>query len=193
LDRTSAESAQRKRYRREILSYFHKHSRNYDLSATALSLGTIGRVRTRTVEMLALKRGHRVLDICTGTGETALYLLRAGYRAAGIDFSLPMLREAVKKGLHTKAPFIHGDALYLPFCDNSFHGATISFGLHEMPQEVMEDILRESARLLVPGGKLVVTDWNLPPQPRSLQPPHRCIRDPLLSRLPGDRPGMPHA
>jgi len=159
------ESTERNHYRREILSYFSEHAHSYDRSATIISLGKIGRVRKWTAEMLSLTSGDRVLDLCTGTGETARYLLTAGYKAVGIDFSFPMLRQALKKRGRHRIPLLHGDALYLPFRDDSFRGTTISFGFHEMPLEVMEEIVKETARVLKSGGMLVITDWNLPSNP----------------------------
>jgi len=103
----------------------------------------------------------RVLDICCGTGRQCLFLDRAGVEAAGVDSSSAMLAVARKRSPPAVAYF-RQDAVRLGFADNSFHGAVICLALHEKPHEAQKAILREAARVLIPGGPLFLVDFVLP-------------------------------
>jgi demethylmenaquinone methyltransferase/2-methoxy-6-polyprenyl-1,4-benzoquinol methylase len=99
-----------------------------------------------------------VLDVATGTGDLALALNRAGAgRVVGLDFSGRMLREAVRKAAHSSSPgsvaWVAGDAMALPFRDDTFDAVTVAFGLRNMPSYA--GALREMARVLRSGGTLV--------------------------------------
>jgi demethylmenaquinone methyltransferase / 2-methoxy-6-polyprenyl-1,4-benzoquinol methylase len=99
----------------------------------------------------------RVLDVATGTGDLAIALRDAGADdVIGLDFSAPMLEEAVRK--EAKAPgvrritWVEGDAMSLPFPNQSFDAVTVAFGLRNMPS--YPAALREMSRVLRPGGTL---------------------------------------
>jgi demethylmenaquinone methyltransferase / 2-methoxy-6-polyprenyl-1,4-benzoquinol methylase len=100
----------------------------------------------------------RVLDVATGTGDLALALRDAGAgEVIGLDFSAPMLREAARKeavaGPERSIAWIEGDAMALPFPDESVDAVTVAFGLRNMPDYAAA--LREMARVVKPGGRLV--------------------------------------
>lgn len=125
----------------------------YDLMNTLMSAGAHVRWRRRAA---AYCRGaRRVLDVATGTGDMA-----AAVRApvVGLDCTRPMLRRArVKYAL----PLVEGDALRLPFRAGTFDAVTIAFGVRNFADLGVG--LRELARVLAPGGRLIVLELVMPP------------------------------
>ncbi len=122
--------------------------------------------RRRAAAVLGLPPGSPVLDLCCGTGDQATALRRRGARVAAADFCVPMLAIARHKFARTAAPrpaALAADALSLPFSDRHFAGATVSFGLRNVAD--LDAALRELARVLRPGGKLVVLDATVPRWP----------------------------
>ena len=116
----------------------------------------------RSVAQQAEQAGCRsVLDVCCGTGRQCLFLHRSGIQATGVDLSPAMLAEARKKSPAAVA-YSRQDAAQMGFADNSFHGAVICLALHEKPYETQKAILRETARVLVPGGLLFLVDFVVP-------------------------------
>jgi demethylmenaquinone methyltransferase/2-methoxy-6-polyprenyl-1,4-benzoquinol methylase len=118
------------------------------------------------VAVLGLPAGSAVLDLCCGTGDQATALRRRGARVAAADFCVPMLAIARHKFARTAAPrpaALAADALALPFPDRHFAGATVSFGLRNVAD--LDTALRQLARVLRPGGRLVVLDATVPRRP----------------------------
>ncbi len=115
--------------------------------------------RRRMVRLVAAGNPRAVLDLATGSGDVALELQRHIPTAAvtGVDFCLPMLEIAAEKGVRH---LICADGLRLPFQDGVFDAVTISFGLRNM--ESYPAGLREMARVLRPGGLLVLLDGSVP-------------------------------
>jgi ubiquinone/menaquinone biosynthesis C-methylase UbiE len=101
---------------------------------------------------------REVLDICCGTGHQDLLLAESGIRVVGIDRSPSMLDVARKKS-RQRIPFLLSDARSLPFKDNSFDGALVSFALHENEPGLWFPMIREAIRVLRPEGKLLVVDY----------------------------------
>jgi len=99
----------------------------------------------------------RILDVATGTGDLALALRSAGADVVGLDFSAAMLAEAIRKEAETvgsqHVSWVEGDAMSLPFPDESFDAVTVAFGLRNMPS--YPAALAEMLRVLRPGGTLV--------------------------------------
>ena len=111
---------------------------------------------------------HRVLDLCTGTALVpAVLATHPDVFVAGLDLSPEMLAMGRIKLAHahrTNAALVRADAGRLPFRDHSFDAVTVSFGLHELPTAVRDRAAREAARVLRPGGALVVADLDRPPR-----------------------------
>lgn len=110
----------------------------------------------------------RVLDVATGTGDLAMALRDAGVaNVSGLDFSEEMLAEATRKDESTgKFPgisWVSGDAMAMPFSDNSFDVVTVGFGLRNMPN--YRDALLEVVRVLRPGGTFVCLETTPLVQP----------------------------
>jgi len=111
-----------------------------------------------------------VLDVACGTGDISLALGQAlpDAQVVGLDFSNNMLAVARRRltGLPNPSPsidFIWGDALSLPFADNSVDALTISFGLRNLPD--FEAALKEFARVIKPGGSFFCLEASYPSLP----------------------------
>jgi demethylmenaquinone methyltransferase/2-methoxy-6-polyprenyl-1,4-benzoquinol methylase len=105
------------------------------------------------------------LDLCAGTLDFAATLARqAGFRGriVGADFVLPMLQRGRAKAARV-AP-VSADALELPFPDACFDGAMVGWGMRNLVD--LDAGLAEAARVLKAGGRLVILDMTLPPQPQ---------------------------
>jgi demethylmenaquinone methyltransferase / 2-methoxy-6-polyprenyl-1,4-benzoquinol methylase len=123
------------------------------------------RIVARTLRP-SLVEGARVLDVACGTGDLSLVLDGAGEaRVVGLDFCRPMLEIARGKAEADKSPvpFVEGDALRLPFADESFDVATIAFGLRNLAS--VEEGLRELRRVLRPAGRIAVLEFSDPVVP----------------------------
>jgi demethylmenaquinone methyltransferase/2-methoxy-6-polyprenyl-1,4-benzoquinol methylase len=145
---------------REVAAMFDGVARRYDLTNTVLSGGLDRHWRKRTRQCLELDRGHLVLDLAAGTGVSTAEMLRSGASAVACDFSLGMLRAGRASRRRRAVRFVAGDAMHLPFADAVFDAVTISFGLRNVadPQQA----LRELARVVRPGGRLVVCEFSRP-------------------------------
>jgi demethylmenaquinone methyltransferase/2-methoxy-6-polyprenyl-1,4-benzoquinol methylase len=109
------------------------------------------------------------LDLCCGTGDQAIALQKRGSRVLAADFCLPMVALARRKFARRRtndrdaapspAPLV-ADALTLPFPSAAFGAATVSFGLRNVVD--LDGALAELARVVAPGGKLVVLEFAVP-------------------------------
>ena len=107
------------------------------------------------VEAVAAGPGVNALDLCCGQGNVAAGLVKAGAKVTGLDFSpamLEMARAAVRE-----ADFVEGDAMDLPFADQSFDAVTIGFGMPHVPDP--PNAVAEARRVLRPGGRLAFSVW----------------------------------
>lgn len=139
----------------------------YDRTNTVLSLGLHRGWRRAAVRRARIQAGQKVLDIATGTGDLAFAFRRKGADVVALDFSEEMLRQARRKQAgHRNAPespavrFLRGDAMALPFPDDHFDVASISFGIRNVDEP--EHALAEMARVVRPGGRVVVLEFGKP-------------------------------
>jgi len=144
----------------EVARMFGAIAPTYDLLNHLLSLNVDRLWRRRAVRALDPRPGEVVVDLCTGTGDLALAVGRRGARVLGVDFSRPMLERALRKGGRKSLRFVLGDALRLPLKDRSADGVTVAFGVRNF--EDLAAGLREMARILKPGGRLVVLEFSRP-------------------------------
>lgn len=142
---------------------FARIVRRYDLMNSLMTGGMDRRWRRIAVQMCE-PRGGAALDIATGTGELALEMIRQGAReVVGLDFCGPMLEAAARKtaALGPAARLVVGDALALPFADESFDRVINGFLLRNVAD--LPGALREMARVLMPGGLAVCLEITHPP------------------------------
>lgn len=144
----------------DVAAMFDGVARRYDLTNRVLSLGQDHFWRRRTRQCLELGPGQWVLDLAAGTGSSTAELRLSGASAVACDFSLGMLREGRSRRDRRTMHFVAGDALALPFVDGAFDAVTISFGLRNIVD--VPAALREMARLVRPGGRLVVCEFSQP-------------------------------
>ena len=148
-----------------IQRMFAEVAPGYDRANRALSCGIDVWWRRRTVRAVGLRAGERGLDACTGTGDLALALQRAGARVVGADFCAPMLARArAKTAPRPDGPrWVAADTLALPFPPASFDFATVAFGIRNVADP--RAALRELARVVRPGGRVVVLEFSKPRVP----------------------------
>ncbi len=149
-----------------IRSLFNNIAPTYDLANHLLSFGRDYHWRKMAVQQLQGVEG-RILDIATGTGDVAIKIIRknaGGREVFGIDFSEPMIRKAQQKifrtGLSQKIALSLGDAVFLPFRDNTFSASTIAFGLRNIVKK--EQAVSEMVRVIQQGGKVIVLEFTFP-------------------------------
>ena len=138
---------------------FSSIARRYDFANHLLSGGLDYTWRTRVIRMVRHGNAERILDLATGSGDLALALQKACPQAKviGTDFCQSMLLQAQKKGLKT---LVNGDGTQLPFRSEVFDVVTVAFGLRNM--ESWPNAIQEMARVLSPGGRLVILDFSFP-------------------------------
>ena len=149
-----------------IAGMFDSIAPRYDLLNRLLSGGLDQRWRARGVSELRMPEGARILDLCTGTADLALAVVRRSSTATavGVDFSGAMLLRGLEKvrrdGVERRIRLVRGDATRLPIADASCDGATIGFGIRNVAEP--ERALAELARVLRPGARLAILEFGEP-------------------------------
>ncbi|RFU68498.1 demethylmenaquinone methyltransferase [Peribacillus saganii] len=125
--------------------------------------------RKTTMNLMNVKKGSAALDLCCGTADWTISLSKAAGpegKVTGLDFSKNMLKigeQKVKELKLKNVRLIHGNAMELPFEDNSFDYVTIGFGLRNVPDYMQ--VLKEMNRVLRPGGLAACLETSQPTMP----------------------------
>ncbi|MGY9045520.1 MAG: bifunctional demethylmenaquinone methyltransferase/2-methoxy-6-polyprenyl-1,4-benzoquinol methylase UbiE [Rhodobacterales bacterium] len=152
-----------------VRGVFGSVASKYDVMNDAMSMGIHRIWKDAMMDWLAPRAGQKLLDVAGGTGDISFrFLKRAGSgHATVLDLTEPMLIEGRKRAeagaMADSLEWIVGDAMALPFEDNTFDVYTISFGIRNVtrPQEA----LNEAYRVLKPGGRLMVLEFSQIPNP----------------------------
>ncbi len=149
-----------------IRRLFDNIAPTYDLLNHLLSLGRDFYWRKKAVRELKGLEGW-ILDIATGTGDVAIEMIHQNShhrKVFGLDFSPSMIERArqkvLKKGLSQSITLSLGDALSLPFRDNTFSATMIAFGLRNIVMK--EQALSEMVRVIQKGGKVIILEFIFP-------------------------------
>lgn len=143
---------------------FTRVASRYDIMNDLMSGGVHRLWKDAMMDWLAPRAGQRLLDVAGGTGDVAFrFLKRApGSNALVCDMTESMLIEGRKRAeaehQADRLDWVVGDAMALPFADNSFDVYTISFGIRNVTR--IPDALREAYRVLRPGGRLMVLEFS---------------------------------
>jgi demethylmenaquinone methyltransferase/2-methoxy-6-polyprenyl-1,4-benzoquinol methylase len=153
---------------RQVRTLFSEIAPRYDLLNHVLSLNIDRAWRRKAIDTLSWERAPEgvYLDACAGTFDLSLELARRPAftgRVVASDFARPMLVEGSDKLVGSSVSPVCGDSLELPFAAATFQGATVGFGVRNLAD--LDRGLREFHRVLVPGGRLVVLEFTVPPNP----------------------------
>jgi demethylmenaquinone methyltransferase / 2-methoxy-6-polyprenyl-1,4-benzoquinol methylase len=173
----------------QVREMFDRISGIYDRLNTVMTAGLHHQWRRRAADLTSLQPGDRALDVATGTGDLALELagrVAPGGEVVGVDFAERMLELARAKAGAAPVTFEAANALALPFGDNEFAAATVGFGARNFAD--LARGLREMARVVRPGGRVVVLEITTPSR-RPLSTFFELWFDravPALGRIAGD-------
>src|SRR6056300_980426 len=147
-----------------VQGVFGSVANKYDIMNDVMSVGIHRLWKDAMMDWLAPRAGQRLLDVAGGTGDISFrFLKRAGYGDATVcDLTEPMLIEGHKRAeadqMADQLNWVVGDAMALPFDDNTFDVYTISFGIRNVTRP--QDALNEAYRVLKPGGRLMVLEFS---------------------------------
>ncbi|KUG23469.1 2-heptaprenyl-1,4-naphthoquinone methyltransferase [hydrocarbon metagenome] len=136
----------------------------YDFLNHFLSLRRDIAWRRFAVKKMVFSKTKRFLDIACGTGDLSIdtCVQHRDISVTGVDFVYPMVKEAKEKSkkynLSSRTNFIQGNALSLPFGENSFDVTAMAFGIRNIPQKA--DALKEMLRVTVPGGQIMILEMT---------------------------------
>ncbi|MCH6269034.1 MULTISPECIES: demethylmenaquinone methyltransferase [Neobacillus] len=145
---------------------FEKISDSYDKMNSVISFQQHIRWRKDTMKRMNVQPGSKALDVCCGTADWTIAMAEAvgpSGKVIGLDFSQNMLnvgKEKVRELGLNQVELIHGNAMELPFPDNSFDYVTIGFGLRNVPDYLQ--VLKEMQRVVKPGGIGVCLETSQP-------------------------------
>jgi len=150
-----------------IQKIFAEVPKTYELVNHVLTFGLDIIWRKKAVKNAIRQGGTHWLDVCTGTGETANYLVdyaNSDTKVYTVDFSLPMLTQAVKKPSGPRIRFTLADIQHLPFPENTFDLITLSFATRNIntSRAALKNSFWEFHRILKPGGLFVNLETSQP-------------------------------
>jgi demethylmenaquinone methyltransferase / 2-methoxy-6-polyprenyl-1,4-benzoquinol methylase len=159
----SLQGSEKEKYVHQV---FEDIAENYDRMNSILSFHRHRAWRKFAMKKMNVAEGNSAIDVCCGTCDWTISLAKASKTGSviGLDFSPKMLTIGLdkleKEGLRENINLIEGNALELPYPDNTFDFATIGFALRNVPDVVK--VLQEMKRVVKPGGKVVSLELSKP-------------------------------
>lgn len=151
----------------QVHTVFQNISQKYDRLNNIISFEQHKVWRKHVMSTMNVQKGSKALDVCCGTADWTIALSEAvgsKGQVTGLDFSENMLEVGKQKTASLdNIQLVHGDAMNLPFDDNSFDYVTIGFGLRNVPDYL--SALKEMHRVLKPGGMVVCLETSQPTLP----------------------------
>jgi demethylmenaquinone methyltransferase/2-methoxy-6-polyprenyl-1,4-benzoquinol methylase len=151
--------------------YYDLFARVYDRFVAWHAGDATGPLRRLLAERAASGSPRRVLDLCCGTGAVTRALaetLGAGSLAVGLDFSGGMLaraRQVARQAGFSGIRWVQADASALPFKAGIFDALTCAYALYELKGDARTEMLREAARVVLPGGRFLAMEHEVPTRP----------------------------
>ncbi|PCJ25904.1 MAG: bifunctional demethylmenaquinone methyltransferase/2-methoxy-6-polyprenyl-1,4-benzoquinol methylase UbiE [SAR86 cluster bacterium] len=146
---------------------FRSVAARYDIMNDIMSLGTHRLIKRFTIELSALRKGHKVLDLAGGTGDFSIrFSPIVGEKGQVVlaDINKSMLHvgrdRIIDKGLSGNVSFAQVNAEYLPFADDTFDCICIAYGLRNVTNK--DAALASMQRVLKPGGRVMVLEFSKP-------------------------------
>lgn len=156
---------------------FEKLAPYYDLLLDILTFGNYAKFLRKAVKVLGPKRGEKILDLCSGTGRVASWILQAVEEegeVTGIDITQSMIDVAKERyGKSGNLIFLKKDVTRPWEEQNHFDGIFTSFALHELPEKYRLGVLGQSYSALKEKGRMVIADFN----------PHVSVKARMISLL----------
>ncbi|MCF8035820.1 MAG: bifunctional demethylmenaquinone methyltransferase/2-methoxy-6-polyprenyl-1,4-benzoquinol methylase UbiE [Desulfobacteraceae bacterium] len=173
-----------------VRRHFNQVAPRYDFMNTVLSFGVHYAWKRAAVAMMGLAPGDRVLDVCGGTGDLAVY---AAGRIGGqgrvfvYDMNTEMMRAGMirpeNQRLGGRIHYVHGDAECMALPDNCFDAAMVGFGIRNLTH--VKQGFAEMYRVLKPGGRMMCLEFSRPVNPvfREVYDLYSFYAMPLIGRL----------
>ena len=153
-----------------VAEVFRSVAQRYDIMNDVMSMGSHRLIKRFTIELSSLRKGHKVLDLAGGTGDLAMkFAPIVGEQGQVVlaDINDAMLQvgrdRVIDKGLASIIDFAQVNAETLPFADNTFDCVCIAYGLRNVTDK--DKALASMARVLKPGGRVVVLEFSKPRNP----------------------------
>ncbi len=140
---------------------FDEVAARYDLMNDLMTMGQVRVWREAVAVAIDARPGVKVLDLAAGTGTSSAAYAAKGADVVACDFSQGMIAEGRRR--YPDLTFVEGDAMDLPFDDETFDVTTVSYGLRNVNDP--DKALRDMFRVTKPGGKLVIAEFSTPTWP----------------------------
>ena len=153
-----------------VSEVFRSVASRYDIMNDVMSLGSHRLIKRFTIELSALRPGHKVLDLAGGTGDFSIRfssIVGDDGQVVLADINAAMLRvgrdRIIDKGLSNNVEFAQVNAECLPFADNTFDCVCIAYGLRNITDK--DAALTSMQRVLKPGGRVLILEFSTPKHP----------------------------
>ena len=151
-----------------VQGVFTSVATKYDVMNDVMSGGMHRLWKSAMIDWLAPRPGWQSLDVAGGTGDIAFRILERAKKRGGdahvtvLDLTEDMLRAGMERAesrtLAAQLDWVNGDAMALPFDDDSFDAYTIAFGIRNVTR--VEEALAEAYRVLKPGGRFLCLEFS---------------------------------